>query len=135
MAQQRKGKAFRKVSTQESAEMESRHSKMRSKYIADARKLLQKGDYLQASEKYWGSAVQMIKVIAARRGLELGTHRSISEFIVTLAAERPQLDLHTLYAKANNLHMNFYEDHIPPEMVREHSKAVTELIEKLQQIQ
>jgi hypothetical protein len=77
----------------------------------------------------------MIKVIAARRGLELGTHRSISEFIVTLAREHPQLELSTLYAKANNLHMNFYEDHILPEMVKEHSKSVMELIEKLQRLQ
>jgi hypothetical protein len=107
---------------------------MNNKYLADAKKLLQQGDYLQASEKYWGAAVQMIKVIAAKRGLKLGTHRSISDFINMLNTEHPELGLTTLYAKANNLHMNFYEDHIPPEMVRENSKAVEELIEKLQQI-
>jgi len=135
MVQRRKEKAFRKVTAQESSEMQARHRKMNSKHLADAKKLLQEGDYLQASEKYWGAAVQMIKVLAARRGLELGTHRSVSEFIVTLAVEHPELDLSTLYAKANNLHMNFYEDHIPPEMVKEHSKAVAGLIEKLQRLQ
>ncbi len=88
--------------------MEARHSRMNNKYLADAKKLLQQGDYLQASEKYWGAAVQMIKVIAARRGL---------------------------YTRANNLHMNFYEDHVPPEKVKEDSEAVKELIEKLQHIQ
>jgi len=108
---------------------------MNTKYLTDAKKLLQQGDYLQASEKYWGAAVQMIKVIAARRGLELGTHRSISDFISMLDAEHPALDLSTLYAKANNLHMNFYEDHIPPDMVKEHSEAVRDLIEKLQHIE
>lgn len=51
--------------------MESRHRRMNSKYLADAKKLLQQGDYLQASEKYWGAAVQMIKVIGARRGWNL----------------------------------------------------------------
>ncbi|MGH9878796.1 MAG: PaREP1 family protein [Nitrososphaerales archaeon] len=135
MVQRRKEKAFRKVTAQESLEMEARHRRMNSKYLTDAKKLMQQGDYLQASEKYWGAAVQMIKVIAARRGLELGTHRSISDFISVLNAEYPEMNLWTLYAKANNLHMNFYEDHIPPDMVKEHSEAVKELIEKLQQVQ
>lgn len=108
---------------------------MNSKYLTDAKKLLQKGDYLQASEKFWGAAVQMIKAIAARRGLEIGTRRSISDFIIVLDKEHPELKLLTLYAKANNLHMNFYEDHIPPAMVEEHSEAVKELIEKLGNIQ
>ena len=135
MAQRRKEKAFRKVTAQESSEMEARHRKMNSKYLTHAKKLLQQGDYLQASEKYWGAAVQMIKVIAARRGLELGTHRSISEFISMLDVEHPELNLWTLYTKANNLHMNFYEDHVPPEKVKEDSEAVKELIEKLQRIQ
>ena len=135
MAQRRKEKAFRKVTAQESSEMEARHRKMNSKYLTHAKKLLQQGDYLQASEKYWGAAVQMIKVIAARRGLELGTHRSISEFISMLDVEHPELNLWTLYTKANNLHMNFYEDHVPPEKVKEDSEDVKELIEKLQRIQ
>ena len=86
LAQRRRGKAFRKVTAQESLEMEARHRRMNTKYLADAKKLLQQGDYLQASEKYWGAAVQMIKVIAARRGMELGTHRSISDFISVLSA-------------------------------------------------
>jgi len=107
---------------------------MNGKYLADAKKLLQQGDYLQASEKYWGAAVQMIKVIAAKRGLELGTHRSISEFMSLLDSENPQQNLWVLYTRANNLHMNFYEDHVPPERVREDSRAVQELIEKLQRI-
>ncbi len=52
--------------------------------------LLQEGDYLQASEKYSGAAVQMIKVIAAKRGLELGMHRSVSEFMSMLDVGHPE---------------------------------------------
>ncbi len=133
--QRRKEKAFREVTAQESTEMEARHRKLNSKYLTDAKKLLQEGDYLQASEKFWGAAVQMIKVIAAKRGLELGTHRSISEFVSVLDVEHRELNLWTLYTKANNLHMNFYEDHVPPEKVKEDSEAVRELIEKLRRIQ
>lgn len=107
---------------------------MNSKYLTDANRLLERGEYLQASEKYWGAAVQMIKVIAAKRGLELGTHRSISEFISTLDKEHPQLGLWDLYIKANNLHMNFYEDHIPSEKVKQDSEAVKQMIERLKQI-
>jgi hypothetical protein len=108
---------------------------MNSKYLTDAKKLLQQGDYLQASEKYWGAAVQMIKVIGAKRGLELGTHRSISDFVATLDEQYPELKLWALYQSANILHMNFYEDIIPPAKVRENSEAVKELIEKLRGIQ
>jgi len=115
--------------------MEARHSRMNNKYLADGKKLMQQGDYLQASEKYWGAAVQMIKVIAARRGMELGTHRSISEFMSMLDREHPEMNLWILYTRANNLHINFYEDHVPPEKVKEDSEAVKELIEKLQHIQ
>ena len=93
LAQRRKEKAFRKVTAQESSEMETRHRKMNSKYLTDAKKLLQHGDYLQASEKYWSAAVQMIKVIAARRGVEVGTHRSISEFMSMLDIEHPEMNL------------------------------------------
>lgn len=130
----RKAKAFRKVTTQESLEMEARHSKMNSKYLTDAKKLLQKGDYLQASGKYWGAAVQMIKVIAAKRGLQLGTHRNVSDFMSVLDDEYPELNLWPLYARANNLHMNFYEEHLPPEKMKEESDAVKELIEKLKNV-
>ncbi len=41
------------------------------------------------------------------------------------------MNLWTLYSKANNLHTNFYEDHVLPEKVKEDSEAVRELIEKL----
>ena len=135
MAQRRREKAFRKVTAQESSDMEARHRKMNNKYLAAAKKRLQQHDYLQASEKYWGAAVQMIKVTAARRGLELGTHRTIADFISKLDYEYPELNLWNLYVKANDLHINFYEDNMPPERVKEHSEAVKELIEKLRRIQ
>jgi hypothetical protein len=115
--------------------MEVRHRRINAKYLGDARKLLQQGDYLQASEKYWGAAVQMIKVVAAKRRLALGTHRSISEFIAQLDKENPQMNLSVCYAMASTLHQNFYEDNIPPELVKDYSKGVEELIEKLQEIQ
>lgn len=96
-------KAFRKASAQESLEMEARHRKMNDKYLTDGKKLLREGDYLQASEKFWGACVQMVEVLAAKKGLELGTHRSMSEFVHALSEEHSDLDLIAHYAKANNL--------------------------------
>ena len=135
MVQHRKAKAFRKVTAQESSEMEVRHRKMNNRYLTDAKSLLRRGDYLQASEKYWGAAVQMIKIIAAKRGLKLESHRSLSDFIMILDAEHPEMNLPALYAQANTLHINFYEDNMSPEIVKKYSEAVKELIEKLQRIQ
>lgn len=107
---------------------------MNGKYLVHAEKLLKQGDYLQASEKYWGATVQMIKVVAAKRGLALGTHRSIAEFVSKLDREYPELGLWTLFLKARDLHMNFYEDDTPPDRVKEHSEAVKKLIEKLRNV-
>jgi hypothetical protein len=46
------------------------HLKLSEKYLKDAGGFLDKGDYVQASEKGWGAASQMVKALAARRGVE-----------------------------------------------------------------
>ena len=35
------------------------------KYLDEAESLIQKGDYVQASEKFWGAAAEMVKAVAA----------------------------------------------------------------------
>lgn len=58
-------------------------SKFTSKYLRDAEELLRKKDYAQASEKLWSACAKVIKAVAAKRGRELGTHRSMGEFYKT----------------------------------------------------
>ena len=45
-----------------------KHIYLNGKYLQDAKALLDKQDYVQASEKLWGAVAQIIKAIALNRG-------------------------------------------------------------------
>jgi hypothetical protein len=42
--------------------------------MREAEEFLAKKDHVQASEKAWGAASQMVKAVAAREGKELRSH-------------------------------------------------------------
>ena len=48
---------------------------------------MEKGDYVQASEKFWGAAAEVIKAIAAKRGIDIRSHGEMHRFITTLSKE------------------------------------------------
>ena len=52
----------------------------------------------------------MVKAVAAKRGLSLGTHRSLGDFVVPLEKKHPRLGLINDFSIANNLHINLYGD-------------------------
>jgi hypothetical protein len=122
---------FIKPSKEELLRMKSAHPKLNSKYLRDADSLFKRGDYVQASEKYWGAFAQMIKTVAAERGIKLGEHRSIIEFVEELSKEHPDLNLADALAKAKCLHTNFYEDDLPHEVVASYVNTVKKAIIEL----
>ncbi len=69
------------------------YEKLNGKYLKEAQRLISKRDYTQASEKLWGTAAEMVKAVAARRGIELGTHASLWDFVSQLDKEHPELRL------------------------------------------
>jgi len=95
---------------------------------------LEKKDYPQASEKFWGAAAEIIKTVAAKRGITLGTHRSLAEFVERLHREHPELDLATAFDAAEGLHINFYEDHLPESTVKRRAEAVRRFVDRMQQL-
>ncbi len=101
---------------------------LNEKYLREADQLLRKKDYPQASEKLWGALGEMVKAVAANRGVALGTHRSISEFVTKLHTEHPDWKLGDKFAHANNLHIDFYEDWLSAELVEEGANAVRDMI-------
>ncbi|MCE2462458.1 MAG: PaREP1 family protein [Dehalococcoidia bacterium] len=113
-------------------EREDQHSKLSDKYLGDAEVLLKEGDYVQASEKFWGAAALMVKTVAAGRGMEIGSHREIRTFVNSLRNERGEPELSLLFSVAADLHRNFYEDWLPPETVADYSQAAKEFIRRLQ---
>jgi hypothetical protein len=104
------------------------------KYLKNAEKLFKDKDYSQASEKLWGAAAEMVKTVAAKRGVELGTHGSLWEYVSKLDKEHPELMLKKDFSYAGNLHQNFYEDWLGKDYIKEGIEVVRAFVEKLSSI-
>lgn len=107
------------------------HENLCEKYLNDAEELIKKEDYVQASEKAWGAASQMLKAAAARKDIELRSHGALHSFVITLATERGDEDIRRLWQSAGMLHQNFYENWLPKEMVIKNVKDVKEFVKRL----
>lgn len=110
------------------------YSNLMQKYLKEAEAFLAKGDYVQASEKLWGAAAEIVKVVAAKRGAELKTHGDLWEFVTKLRIELNDSELSKLFLQANYLHQNFYEGILPPQIVKDGAEAVKEFIHKLERL-
>ena len=102
------------------------------KYLGEGESLLMKGDPVQASEKFWGAAAEIVKAVAAERGLELRTHADLWAFVTKLRDEVKEPEITRLFGLAGMLHQNFYEASMTPEAVRDHAQAIKQFISKLE---
>jgi len=107
---------------------------LNSKYLKEAEALIDKRDYVQASEKFWGAAAEMVKAIAAKRGSELRSHGELYQFVTSLSKEFNAPEFLRLFGLASALHQNFYENWLSPEMVVDYGEAVKELVTRLTKI-
>lgn len=107
------------------------HLKLCEKYMHEAEGFLANKDYVQASEKAWGAASQIIKAVAAKEGKELRSHAALWEYTDGLAEKLGDLELRHLWRTANALHQNFYENWMPPREVELSVKDIKNLLEKL----
>ena len=102
------------------------------KFLAQAREELAAGDVSQASEKGWGAAAQMVTAIAAQRGWEHRKHALLFDAVARLVDEVGDDDIDRLFAVANSLHINFYEDWQNAQSVERHLNDVARLLDKLE---
>jgi hypothetical protein len=110
------------------------HLKLAERFLREAEEFLAKGDYVQASEKGWGVAAQMVKAVAAKENLELRSHASLWEYIDKLAEKLQDVELRRLWWTANNLHQNFYENWMSPRDVKYAIEDVKKFVEKLKKL-
>jgi hypothetical protein len=110
------------------------HLKLSEKYLREAEEFLAKGDYVQASEKAWGAAAQMVKALAAKEGIELRSHGELHRHVSKLGSERGDREIPRLWLSAVSLHQNFYENWLPGEIVEEGLESVKEFVEKLRKL-
>jgi len=111
-----------------------RYLDLNRKYLKDAERFLAGGDSVQASEKLWGVAAEILKAVAAKRGIELRSHRDLWEFADKLADELKDPDIIKLFSVASALHQNFYEAWMPPRAVKRNAEAIKQLNEKLEKL-
>jgi uncharacterized protein (UPF0332 family) len=107
------------------------HLKLCEKYLREADELLAKGDYVQASEKGWGAAAQIVKALVAKEGGELRSHRDLWLHVDELVEKLGSEELRDLWHAANALHQNFYENWMTPKGVAASLKRVKMFIERL----
>ena len=104
------------------------------KYLKEAEGFLVKGDPVQASEKLWGASAEIVKAVAAQRGLELKTHADLWAFTTKLSSELGDPEMLRLFATANYLHQNFYENVMTVEAVSASAEAVKQFIKKVEKL-
>ena len=107
------------------------HLKLSEKYLRDAEEFLIKKDFVQASEKAWEAAAQIVKASAVKEGKELRSHGELYRYVAELSKEKGDKEIMKLWFSATSLHQNFYENWFPEEAVRIAVEDVKNFIEKL----
>ncbi len=110
------------------------HLKLSEKYLKDAEAFLTKGDYVQASEKAWGAASQIVKALAAREGREIRSHGELHRYVAELSKKKGDREIMRLWFSATSLHQNFYENWFPEEAVMSGVEDVKSFVEKLRKL-
>ena len=102
--------------------------------LTKAKAYLEQDDLLQASEKGWGAAAQMVKCIAESRGWRHEGHRELYQVVGRLSEENGDPEMRTLFRLAGDLHVNFYEGWLTREMVEDGLAQVAELTQRLDRL-
>ena len=108
-----------------------RYNLRSAEYLRRARAYLAAGDLEQAAEKGWGAAAVAVKACAESRGMHHNGHRQLWQVVHTLARESDDLELAELFGIAGELHVNFYEDWLEPDVVDRYLLRVEQLTERL----
>jgi hypothetical protein len=104
---------------------------MSRQLLEQGREALSQGELVQASEKLWGAAAQMVKSVAERRGWSHTSHRELFQVVNRLAQEIGDSEVRRLFQIANSLHTNFYENWMTQEYVEDSIGQIQEFINKL----
>lgn len=100
--------------------------------LTKAHTYLAEDDLLQASEKGWGAAAQMVKSAAEARGWPHNGHHQLWRAVNLLVDQTGDRDIRTAFAAAAALHTNFYEGWLPRETVEDYLAHVSDLLSKLE---
>lgn len=110
------------------------HTETAQTFLNQARSELEQGDLVQASEKGWGAAAQIVKATAEQRGWRHQSHRDLFQVVERLAEEMDDNALIDLFQVASSLHMNFYEGWQTRQMVGRALMSIETFVSRLEQL-
>ena len=102
--------------------------------LALAHAELDAGDLRQASEKAWGAAAQIVKAAAERLGWDHDSHRGLYLTVRRIRDETADQDIQDLFAFANYLHTNFYENTLADGEIARYLARTENFITKIEAI-
>jgi uncharacterized protein (UPF0332 family) len=97
---------------------------LHEKYLKETDELFKQKNYSQVSEKLWGATATITKAIAASRKKMIRSHDGVGFYLASIAKELKDESILNIVSIANSMHQNFYEDNLPPEVIRKASKTI-----------
>ena len=109
------------------------HLKISDQLIQHAYEQFEAGDLIQASEKSWGAVAHYLKSVAKFRGWRNRSHADLTEIAEDLGYEADDQErIRDLFAYAERMHQNFYEDTYSHGQVGRGIDNARELIDRLE---
>ena len=111
------------------------HVELSRRSIDHARRELERGERLQASEKVWGAAAHALKAIGLQRGWRHRSHANVLDIGEHLAREFDQEDEFNHYLNtADSMHTNFYENNRRTGAIRRAIEDVEVFLDRLDKV-
>lgn len=108
-----------------------KYLKLSLKCLSEAKEMLKRGDYHNASEKLWGTAAHIVKAVAEKRGWKHSNHTELFKVVDRIVGETGDKDLRILFRTASALHQNFYENWMTQEFVKDSTQDIENFIKKM----
>lgn len=105
---------------------------LNGRYFQEAERLLEQGDYPQASEKFWGAVATALKAVATGKRWRRSSHRDLRAVIRRLYRETRDAEYLDFFSTAETLHANFCEDFLDGDEVHHYAELARRLVAKLQ---
>ncbi|GAB6947683.1 PaREP1 family protein [Vulcanisaeta sp. JCM 16161] len=100
-------------------------------YLKAAEELYNKGDLVQAGEKYWGAVAALLNIVGERLNKPHYGHRDLREIASYLTEITNDPEYTRLFSSVEALHANFYHNFLGRTSFNAHREDAIKLIMKL----
>jgi hypothetical protein len=104
------------------------------KFLLQGEGELEKGDFRQAGEKFWGAAAQIVKAFAEDKGYRHDGHAWLFEVADKISMELEDEGLKEKFCLAGMLHTNFYEGWLTEGEIKRCALQTKEFVKKIKEM-